>query len=149
MPGLWVESSGGQAGANVFIRGFPSTGDAPFLTVEMNGSPIIAPSSLSFLEDSSIFGSTTPSSASRCCAAAPSPIFSNGQPGATTNFILKEGTQDPHLSLRATYGSEGTYRGDVVAEGPLDENTTYMVGGFYRYSKASGTPVSPATSVAR
>ncbi|QXQ06828.1 TonB-dependent receptor [Sphingosinicellaceae bacterium] len=135
VPGLWVESSGGQAGANVFIRGFPSTGDAPFLTVEMNGSPIIAPSSLSFLEDSSIFRLDDTVERVEVLRGGPSPIFSNGQPGATTNFILKEGTQDPHLSLRATYGTEGTYRGDVVAEGPLDDNTTYMVGGFYRYSK--------------
>ncbi len=52
VPGVWVETSGGETGANVFIRGFPSSGDAPFLTLEMNGSPIIAPSSLSFLEDS-------------------------------------------------------------------------------------------------
>jgi len=135
VPGLWVESSGGQAGANVFIRGFPSTGDAPFLTVEMNGSPIIAPSSLSFLEDSSIFRLDDTVERVEVLRGGPSPIFANGQPGATTNFILKEGTQDPHLSMRATYGTEGTYRGDVVAQGPIAEDTTYMLGGFYRYSK--------------
>ena len=136
VPGVWVESSGGQAGANVFIRGFPSTGDAPFLTVEMNGSPIIAPSSLSFLEDSSIFRLDDTVERVEVLRGGPSPIFANGQPGATTNFILKEGTQDPHLSMRATYGTEGTYRGDVVAQGPIDsQDTTYMLGGFYRYSK--------------
>jgi outer membrane receptor protein involved in Fe transport len=134
VPGVWVESSGGNAGANVFIRGFPSTGDAPFLTLEMNGSPIIAPSSLSFLEDSSIFRLDDTIERLEVLRGGPSPIFSNGQPGATTNFILKEGTRDPHLSLRATYGTEGTYRGDFVAQGPLASNTTYMVGGFYRYS---------------
>ncbi|WP_454885997.1 TonB-dependent receptor [Sphingomonas oryzagri] len=134
VPGVWVETSGGQSGANVFIRGFPSSGDAPFLTLEMNGSPIIAPSSLSFLEDSSVFRLDDTVERVEVLRGGPSPIFANGQPGATTNFILKEGTQDPHLSLRATYGTEGTYRGDFVAQGPIDANTTYMVGGFYRYS---------------
>ena len=134
VPGLWVESSGGQAGANVFIRGFPSTGDAPFLTVEMNGSPIIQPSSLSFLEDSSVFRLDDTIERVEVLRGGPSPIFANGQPGATTNFILKEGTQDPQLSLRTTYGTEGTYRLDAVAQGPIDAKTTYMVGGFYRYS---------------
>ena len=38
VPGVWTETSGGETGANVFIRGFPSTGDAPFLTIEMTGS---------------------------------------------------------------------------------------------------------------
>jgi len=134
VPGVWVETSGGQSGANVFIRGFPSSGDAPFLTLEMNGSPVIAPSSLSFLEDSSVFRLDDTVERVEVLRGGPSPIFANGQPGATTNFILKEGTQDPHLSLRATYGTEGTYRGDFVAQGPIDANTTYMVGGFYRYS---------------
>ncbi|WP_242095344.1 TonB-dependent receptor [Sphingomonas sp. CROZ-RG-20F-R02-07] len=134
VPGLWVESSGGQAGANVFIRGFPSTGDAPFLTVEMNGSPIIQPSSLSFLEDSSVFRLDDTVERVEVLRGGPSPIFANGQPGATTNFILKTGTQDPQLSLRTTYGTEGTYRLDAVAQGPIDANTTYMLGGFYRYS---------------
>ena len=134
VPGVWVETSGGETGANVFIRGFPSSGDAPFLTLEMNGSPIIAPSSLSFLEDSSVFRIDDTVERMEVLRGGPSPIFANGQPGATTNFILKEGTQDPHLSMRATYGTEGTYRGDVVATGPIDANTTYMLGGFYRYS---------------
>jgi outer membrane receptor protein involved in Fe transport len=135
VPGVWVETSGGETGANVFIRGFPSTGDAPFLTVEMNGSPLFAPSALSFLEDSSLFRIDDTIDRVEVLRGGPSPIFANGQPGATTNFILKEGTQDPHLSMRTTYGTEGMYRGDVVAQGPIDENTTYMIGGFYRYSK--------------
>jgi outer membrane receptor protein involved in Fe transport len=134
VPGVWVETSGGSVGANVFIRGFPSTGDAPFLTVEMNGSPIFAPSSLSFLEDSSLFRIDDTVERVEVLRGGPSPIFANGQPGATANFILKEGTQDPHLSLRATYGTEGQYRGDFVAQGPITDNTTYMLGGFYRYS---------------
>jgi hypothetical protein len=29
VPGVWVESSGGQAGANVFIRGFPRRATRP------------------------------------------------------------------------------------------------------------------------
>ncbi|TPG19996.1 TonB-dependent receptor [Sphingomonas koreensis] len=134
VPGVWTETSGGETGANVFIRGFPSTGDAPFLTIEMNGSPVIAPSSLSFLEDSSIFRIDDTVERVEVLRGGPSPIFANGQPGATANFILKQGTQTPHLSLRATYGTEGQYRGDFVAEGPIDANTTYMIGGFYRYS---------------
>ena len=135
VPGVWVETSGGETGANVFIRGFPSTGDAPFLSIEMNSSPIFAPSSLSFLEDSSLFRIDDTVDHVEVLRGGPSPIFANGQPGATTNFILKEGTQDPHLSMRATYGTEGMYRGDVVAQGPITDDTTFMLGGFYRYSK--------------
>src|ERR1700730_3898344 len=31
VPGIWVESSGGSATSDVFVRGIPSTGDAPFV----------------------------------------------------------------------------------------------------------------------
>src|SRR3990167_4891210 len=55
VPGVWSESSGGVAGANVFVRGFPGGGDAPFLTVQMQGVPIFPPPTLSFLENSSMF----------------------------------------------------------------------------------------------
>ncbi len=33
VPGIWVESSGGVSGANIFVRGFPGTGDADFVTI--------------------------------------------------------------------------------------------------------------------
>ena len=41
VPGVWAESSGGVAGANVFVRGFPGGGDAPFLTPAGRRSPRI------------------------------------------------------------------------------------------------------------
>ena len=35
VPGVWAESSGGQSGANIFVRGFPGGGDAPFVTANI------------------------------------------------------------------------------------------------------------------
>ena len=43
IPGVWSESSGGVSGANVFVRGFPTGGDAPFLTVQLQGVGIFPP----------------------------------------------------------------------------------------------------------
>ena len=55
VPGVWVESSGGESGANVFVRGFPGGGDAPFLTLSLEGSPVYPAPTLSFLENSTLF----------------------------------------------------------------------------------------------
>ena len=55
IPGVWVESSGGESGANVFVRGFPGGGDAPFLTIALENSPIYPAPTLSFLENSQLF----------------------------------------------------------------------------------------------
>ncbi|MBS0389291.1 MAG: Plug domain-containing protein, partial [Proteobacteria bacterium] len=55
MPGVWVESSGGVAGANINVIGFPEAGDAPHVTYEINGAPIYGTESISFMEQSSLF----------------------------------------------------------------------------------------------
>src|SRR5689334_12388926 len=55
VPGVWAESSGGEAGANIELAGFPSGGDAPYVTYQLNGSPIYPVSTLSFLDNSSQF----------------------------------------------------------------------------------------------
>ena len=50
VPGVWAESSGGVSGANVFVRGFPGGGDAPYLTVQLQGAPIFPPPTINILE---------------------------------------------------------------------------------------------------
>ncbi|PKM02520.1 MAG: TonB-dependent receptor, partial [Gammaproteobacteria bacterium HGW-Gammaproteobacteria-5] len=39
VPGLWVEATGGETGANIDVRGFPGGSDAPFVTMQLDGSP--------------------------------------------------------------------------------------------------------------
>ncbi len=94
VPGIWVESSGGESGANVFVRGFPGGGDAPFLTVSLQGSPIYPAPTLSFLENTSIFRLDETISMMEGLRGGPNPVVSNGQPGLTTNFQLKRGQAD-------------------------------------------------------
>ena len=55
VPGVWSESSGGVSGANVMVRGFPGGGDAPYLTVQLNGVPLYPISTLAFLENTTMF----------------------------------------------------------------------------------------------
>lgn len=55
IPGIWVESSSGIAGANIDVRGLPGGGDAPFVTMAINGSPLYGTEMLSFFEQSAIF----------------------------------------------------------------------------------------------
>ena len=54
VPGIWVESSGGVGTANVFVRGIPSTGDAPFVTMQFNGVPVYGASSPSFMDQTAL-----------------------------------------------------------------------------------------------
>ncbi len=130
VPGVWAESSGGVAGANVFVRGFPGAGDAPFLTVQLNGSPIFPPPTLAFLENTSIFRIDETIARVEALRGGPNPVFSNGQPGLTTNFILKEGGEQTEGLVKYSTSDYDLRRFDAVLSGPLADDLYYMVGGY-------------------
>lgn len=134
VPGMWVESSGGVSGANMNVRGFPAAGDAPYVTVELDGSPLYPQATLSFLETSSLFRIDDTVERVEVLRGGPSPIFSNGQPGATVNFIQKDGTDTPEGagSLRVTFGSESLRRIDGYYGGEIAPNWFASIGGFWR-----------------
>ncbi|HYD79407.1 MAG TPA: TonB-dependent receptor [Paucimonas sp.] len=132
VPGVYAESTGGTAGANIGVRGFPIDGDAPFVTIQMNGSPLFPPPTLSFLENSSLFRIDDTISHVEVLRGGPSPIFSNGQPGATMNFILKKGEDTPEGTLRLTTGTGNLRRFDVFYGGKIADKWYGTIGGFYR-----------------
>lgn len=132
VPGIWAESSGGSTGANIFVRGMPSEGDAPFVTVQMDGAPLFPPPTLSFLENSTLFRIDDTIERMEVLRGGPSPIFSNGQPGATVNFIQRKGGEEPEGSVRVTAGSDNLRRVDLFNSGKLGEGWYYSIGGFFR-----------------
>ncbi len=134
VPGVWAESTGGQTGANIFVRGFPGTGDAPYVTMELDGSPLYPVATLSFLENSTLFRLDDTVYRVEALRGGPSPIFSNGQPGITVNFIQRNGMETPEGegSARVTVGTEGLYRFDGYYGGKLAEDWYGSIGGFYR-----------------
>lgn len=134
VPGLWVEPTGGVSGANIDIRGFPGGGDAPFVTIQLDGSPLFPPPTLSFLENSTLFRLDETVERVEVLRGGPSPIFSNGQPGVTVNFIQKKGSDTPEGIVRATIGAQELYRADAFYGGPLADNWYFSLGGFYRES---------------
>ena len=134
VPGVWVESSGGEAGANIFVRGFPGSGDADFVTVQVDGLPIFPPPTLSFLENSSLFRIDETVERLEALRGGPNPVVSNGQPGVTFNFIQKEGGPDPEGLIRLTGSDFGEKRLDAQFSGPLGDDLYYSIGGFFRSS---------------
>lgn len=135
VPGVWSESSGGVAGANVFVRGFPSGGDAPFLTVQMQGVPIFPPPTLSFLENSSMFRLDETVDFMEALRGGSTPVISNGQPGLTTNFILKEGSEETEGLVKLSTSDYGLQRIDAVVSGELADDLYFMMGGYISSSQ--------------
>ncbi len=134
VPGVWAESSGGVSGANVFVRGFPGGGDAPFLTVQLQGAPIFPPPTLSFLENSTLFRLDETVEFMEALRGGPNPVVSNGQPGLTTNFLLKEGAEDTEGLVKYSTSNYGLKRIDAVLSGSLADDLYFMIGGYIKSS---------------
>lgn len=130
VPGVWVESSGGVAGANITVRGLPSAGDAPFVTYQLQGVPVYPAATLSFLENSSMFRIDETIGSVEAVTGGPTSTFSNGQPGLTTDFLLREGGDVTSGLIKGTVTDYGTKRADVLLSGALANDLYYMIGGY-------------------
>ncbi|MEE2690755.1 MAG: TonB-dependent receptor [Pseudomonadota bacterium] len=134
IPGVWVESSGGVAGANIDVRGLPGGGDAPFVLLAINGSPIYGTEMLSFFEQSSIFRIDETIAGVEGLRGGPNSVFGKGEPGLTVNFNLKEGGEETEGRIKYSTSDYGLQRVDAVLSGKLDDDLYYMIGGYFRSS---------------
>ncbi|MBC7453825.1 MAG: TonB-dependent receptor [Massilia sp.] len=144
VPGVYAESTGGQSGANIEVRGFPSGSDSPFVSVQLNGSPLYPVPVLSFFEGSSAFRLDDTVERVEVLRGGPSTIYSVGQPGATMNFILKKGDDTPEGTLRVSTGTGNLKRLDAFYSGKLGDGWYGSIGGFYRRTQGVRDPQFPA-----
>lgn len=130
VPGVWSESSGGIAGANIFVRGLPSSGDAPFVTMSINGGPIYGVETLSFFEQSTIFRIDETVESTEAVRGGPSAVFSNAEPGMTVNFNLKKGGEVTQGRVKYETSDYSLQRLDGYLSGKITEGLYYMFGGY-------------------
>jgi outer membrane receptor protein involved in Fe transport len=143
-PGIWAESTGGQTGANIEVAGFPTGGDAPYFTLQLNGAPVYGSPTLSFFEQSSMFRLDDTVERVEIVQGGPAVLFADGQPGSSANFILRRGSDKTEGSFALTYGSENLERIDTFYSGKISDGWYGSAGGFYRYSKGVRNPQFPA-----
>ena len=134
IPGVWVESSGGVGGANIDVRGLPGGGDAPFVTLTLNGAPLYGTESLSFFEQSTIFRVDETIASTEGLRGGPGAVFGKGEPGLTVNFNLKRGQENTEGRVKYTTSDYELQRFDGVLSGQLAEELYYMIGGYVQSS---------------
>jgi len=130
IPGVWAESSGGIAGANIDVRGLPGGGDAPFVTLAINGSPLYGTEMLSFFEQSSIFRIDETVARVEGLRGGPNAVFGKGEPGLTVNFNLWEGSDETEGRVKYSTSDYELQRLDARLSGALADDFYYMIGGY-------------------
>lgn len=140
VPGVSVESSGGKNGANIFVRGYPSGGDAEFVTFQLQGVPFFPPPTLSFLENTQLIRTDETVQRVEAVRGGTGALFSNGQPGLTVNIVQREGRQTPQGLLKLQGTDFGEFRVDSYVSGPVGPRTTVLLGGFYNVADGIRDP---------
>jgi len=130
VPGVWVESSGGVGTSNIFVRGIPSTGDAPFVSQQFNGVTVYGMSSPSFMDQSALVRDDLTIDGVEAVNGGPASVFADGQPGLTVNWKLKRGGDDTSGELKVSGTTFGQYRIDGVLSGKIADDLYFMIGGY-------------------
>ena len=144
VPGLSVETSGGKNGANIFVRGYPSGGDAEYVTFQTEGVPFFPPATLSFLENSQLIRLDETVERVEAVRGGTGALFSSGQPGVTVNFVQREGGRDWAGLTKLSATDYGEWRGDAYLSGPLGPATSFLIGGYYSKGDGIRSPRFPA-----
>jgi len=121
-PGVYPASSGGPTGANIQVVGYPTGANAPYVTLQMMGSPIYGASSVAWMENSSMIRLDDTVERIELLQGGPSVLYGDGQVGLTGNFILRQGTETPTGDIGITYGSEGRAKHLLIKmkHGPIE-----------------------------
>ena len=135
VPGLFAEVTGGQSGPNIEVRGFPTAGDAPYVTFQLDGLPIYPVASLSFLDTSTQIRTDDSVGRLEGTIGGPAVLWGAAQPGATMNLTQKNGMDNPEGVLRFTTGSGAEARVDGYYGGKVADGWYASVGGFYTTEK--------------
>ncbi|QYJ87342.1 TonB-dependent receptor [Shewanella mesophila] len=133
IPGMKVESTGGEGNANIAVRGLPvASGGAKFLQIQEDGLPILQFGDIAF-GNADIFLriDSTVQTIESIRGGSASTATSNA-PGGIINIISKTGDSDSG-SVSATLGLDyDSYRTDFEFGTDINDTMRFHIGGFVR-----------------
>jgi catecholate siderophore receptor len=130
VPGFWTEPSGGEASANIRVRGIPQEGFSSVGLLE-DGLPIQHDAGLGWLNADQSFRLDETIESIEVVRGGPASIFSSNSPGGVVNFITRRGGDTPGGLVKVEVSDYGRLRGDFWYGAPAGD-WRFGVGGFYR-----------------
>ncbi len=130
-PGIYVESSGGEVGNNVYSRGLPAD-NYRYLPLLEDGLPVWEEGAGAFTNADEFFRVDATIDSLQIVRGGSASITASNAPGGVVNVITKRPTRDFQGLAKMELGDWDHYRGDINISGPLTERLSYSIGGFYR-----------------
>jgi iron complex outermembrane recepter protein len=149
VPGVYVNSSLGEVRNTVYSRGV-TTGNNDgrwgydYVSMQEDGLPVTNALLANLTPDFFIRTDATLSKLEAVRGGSAAIVGANA-PGGIFNYISKTGGDKFEAEIRAKVGLEGNgknpyYRADFNFGGPLAQNLTYNIGGFYRDAQGPNYP---------
>ena len=132
VPGLYVESSGGEGENNLFARGLPADGSYRYVSLHEDGTPIYEASALDFASADNFVRVDATLERIEAVRGGSASTFSSNSPGGIVDFVTKTGGPEWGGEVKLSGQAHGRLRGDLNVGGPLTESLRMNVGGFYR-----------------
>jgi len=135
LPGIYAEgSTAGEAGNNITVRGLPVAGGFRFSPQLIDGLPAYEEPEVPFMNNDVLVRDDLMTEAVEAVKGGPGGIlYSNGL-GATVNHITRTGGKSLEVGYKIEYADYGFWRHDAFVSGPINDNLTGAIGGFYRRS---------------
>ncbi|HEY0686783.1 MAG TPA: TonB-dependent receptor [Steroidobacter sp.] len=130
VPGFWVESSGGEASANIRARGIPEEGFSA-VGMEEDGLPVQHDPGLGWLNADQSFRMDDTIDRIEVVRGGPASMFSSNAPGGVVNFITRKPSDTAGGDIKVQSSDYGLRRVDGWYNLPVGE-WRLGFGGFYR-----------------
>ncbi|WP_343670276.1 TonB-dependent receptor [Chitinophaga sp.] len=141
IPGLTVESTGGDGPGNVWVRGFPQQGGYIFLGIMEDGLPVIPTGFNSIPSADQYYKTDLTIKGVEAIRGGNAAILLSNTPGAVVNNLSYTGADQPYGKVKVTSGmSQSLYRVDFNTGGSISNHVKYNIGGFYRTDKGVVPP---------
>jgi catecholate siderophore receptor len=130
VPGFWVESSGGEASANIRARGIPQEGFSA-VGMQEDGLPIQHDPGLGWLNGDQSFRLDETVERIEVVRGGPASMFASNAPGGIVNFITRRPSDVAKGLVKLETSDYGMMRADAWYGGPIGD-WRFGAGGFFR-----------------
>jgi outer membrane receptor protein involved in Fe transport len=136
IPGIRSESSSGEGGANLSVRGLPmATGGGKYLQLQEDGLPIVEYGDIIYGNADSFLRADLNLAMIASVRGGSASTFASNSPGGVINLISKTGEIEGGAVQLLEGVDYGEHRLDVDYGGRLGDSWRYHFGGFLRYGQ--------------
>jgi predicted outer membrane repeat protein len=141
IPGIHVESSGGEGNANISVRGIPvASGGSKFLLIQEDGLPVLQFGDISFGNTDIFLRYDQTVNRIEALKGGSASTLASNSPAGVINFISNTGTQNGGV-IASTFGLDyQSTRTDFNFGNGLGDGFYYNIGGFYRSGQGTRNP---------